>query len=70
MNRDQFLDALRIALNHLYDPDVLRRSPLAAALGVRGRQAPPGGHTEILKSPLQKNRPAPPPPPHTPPPPL
>jgi CheY-like chemotaxis protein len=34
---ETFLDDLRDALNHLYDPDVLRQNPLAALFGVAGR---------------------------------
>ncbi len=59
MNRDQFLDALRIALNHLYDPDVLRRSPLAAALGVADRLDTPAALQKILISAIESLRPAP-----------
>jgi CheY-like chemotaxis protein len=33
---DTLVDHLRSALNHLYDPDELRRSPLAVALGIAG----------------------------------
>lgn len=33
---DTFVGHVRSALNHLYDPDELRRSPLAAACGIAG----------------------------------
>ncbi len=33
---DTFVSHVRSALNHLYDPDELRRSPLAAAFGIAG----------------------------------
>ncbi len=36
---DQFVGCLRSALHHLYDPDQLRRSPLAALFGVGGFDA-------------------------------
>ncbi len=35
--RDAFLGYLRTALTHLYDPGVLRSSPLAALFGLEGR---------------------------------
>lgn len=37
MTREAFLDHLREALNHLYDPERLRRSPLASLFGVANR---------------------------------
>ncbi len=37
LTRDQFIEHLREALNHLYETDRLRRSPLAALFGVAGR---------------------------------
>lgn len=37
LTREQFLEHLREALNHLYETDRLRRSPLAALFGVAGR---------------------------------
>lgn len=37
MTREELLDQLRDALNHLYDPDRLRRSALAARFGVANR---------------------------------
>lgn len=36
-NREEFLDQLHDALNHLYNADQLRRSPLAPRFGVAGR---------------------------------
>ena len=36
---DQFVGHLRSALHHLYDPDQLRRSPLAPLFGVGGFDA-------------------------------
>ncbi len=59
MNREQFLDALRIALNHLYDPDALRRSPLAAAFGVADRLDTPAALQKILTSAIASLRPSP-----------
>lgn len=37
INRDLFIDYLRDALNHLYNADQLRKSPLAELLGVANR---------------------------------
>ncbi len=37
LNREQFLEYLREALNHLYDPERLRKSPLANVFGVANR---------------------------------
>jgi CheY-like chemotaxis protein len=37
LQRDTFLEQLREALQHLYDPDQLRRSPLAAFFGLANR---------------------------------
>ena len=37
LTREEFLEYLREALNHLYDADRLRRSPLAALFGVADR---------------------------------
>ena len=37
MTNEQFLGALRGALNHLYEPDRLRQSPLAALFDVANR---------------------------------
>jgi len=59
MNREQFLDALRTALNHLYDPDYLRRSPLAAHFGVADRLETPAALQRILISAIDSLRPSP-----------
>lgn len=37
---EQFYEALRYALNHLYDPNVQRTSPLAAMLGIHSASSP------------------------------
>ena len=37
LSREQFLEYLREALNHLYDPERLRKSPLANLFGVANR---------------------------------
>src|SRR5512136_2419631 len=37
LSREQFLEYLREALNHLYDPERLRKSPLASLFGVADR---------------------------------
>ncbi len=39
--RMHFIDDLRQALNHLYDPDYLSRSPLHASLGISGQSDRP-----------------------------
>ncbi len=57
MDREQFLDALRTALNHLYDPDALRRSPLAAAFGVADRLDTPAALQRILSAAIESLRP-------------
>lgn len=44
----QFLKHLRIALNHLYDPDQLRQSPLAAFFHVEGHFDTPSAMQRIL----------------------
>lgn len=44
----QFLKHLRIALNHLYDPDELRQSPLAAFFHVEGHFDTPSATQRIL----------------------
>jgi CheY-like chemotaxis protein len=44
----QFLTDLREALNHLYDPDYLRRCPLASLLGVAGRFDTPAQLQRVL----------------------
>ncbi len=46
---DQFVKDLRGALNHLYDPDYLRRSPLAALFGVATRADTPLSMQHILE---------------------
>ncbi|MGD2104688.1 MAG: response regulator [Anaerolineae bacterium] len=48
LTSDQFLEHLRSALNHLYDPDHLRRSPLAPLFGVEGRFDSPYALQRIL----------------------
>lgn len=45
---ESFLQDLRDALNHLYDPDHLRRSPLAGLFGVAGRYDAPSALRRIL----------------------
>ena len=59
MNQEPFLDALRTALNHLYDPDYLRRSPLAARFGVADRLDTPAALQRILTSAIESLRPPP-----------
>jgi CheY-like chemotaxis protein len=59
MNRELFLDALRTALNHLYDPDYLRRSPLAALFAIADRLDTPAALQKILTSAIESLRPSP-----------
>jgi len=56
---EQFLEHLRDALNHLYDPDHLRRSPLAALLGAAERFDTPYVLQRILTEAIANLEPAP-----------
>jgi len=57
MEFEQFLQYLRGALNHLYDPDYLRRSPLAARFGVAERYDTPLAMQRILTDAIEEMRP-------------
>ena len=46
--REEFLKHLRDALNHLQDPNRLRRNPLAALFGVASRVDTPSALQRIL----------------------
>ncbi|MCD6291404.1 MAG: response regulator [Anaerolineae bacterium] len=59
LTREQFLKHLRGALNHLYDdPGYLRRSPLAALLGVADRFDAPAALRRILIEAIESLEPA------------
>lgn len=55
---DTFVGDVRRALNHLYDPDELRRSPLAAAFGVAGDFDAAATLQRILTDAVEALRPA------------
>ncbi|GAP05181.1 response regulator containing a CheY-like receiver domain and a GGDEF domain [Anaerolinea thermolimosa] len=59
MEFEQFLLQLRGVLNHLYDPDYLRRSPLAAWFGVSERYDTPLAIQRILMNAIEDMRPDP-----------
>jgi CheY-like chemotaxis protein len=56
---EPFIHELRNALNHLYDPDYLRASPLAVTLGVSGRFDTPSALQSILTRSIEALKPAP-----------
>jgi CheY-like chemotaxis protein len=56
-NFNEFLQALRGALNHLYDPDYLRRSPLASWLDAAGRYDTSSVMQKILADAIEAMRP-------------
>jgi CheY-like chemotaxis protein len=58
-NSEQFLKNLRDALNHLYDPGRLRRSPLIALFGVADRFDAPAALQRILTEAIEALKPAP-----------
>jgi len=59
LTSEQFLKQLRDALNHLYDPDRLRRSPLAALFGVAERFDTPSSLQRILTEAIESLKPKP-----------
>ena len=59
LTREEFLDHLREALNHLNDPDRLCRSPLAALFGVAGRLDTYAAMQDILVGAIEALRPGP-----------
>ncbi len=59
MTREEFLLYLRDALNHLYDPERLRRNPLAALFGVAHRFDTASALQRILTDAIQSLRPPP-----------
>jgi len=66
MTRDEFVQELRKALNHLYEPHCLRRSPLAALFGVANRFDTPSALARILTEAIETFKPAPGEPPRSP----
>lgn len=54
-----FIKALRTALNHLYDPDVLRHCALAEQLGVSNRFDTPSALQNLLTKAIDGMRPSP-----------
>lgn len=56
---ETFIIELRNALNHLYDPDFLRASPLAVLLGVSGRFDTPSALQGILTRAIEALKPIP-----------
>jgi len=57
LTSEQFLKHLRDALNHLYDPDRLRRSPLAIVFGVADRFDTPSALRRILTEVIESLKP-------------
>lgn len=57
LTREQFLKHLRSALNHLRDPNYLRRSPLATAFGVANRPDTPAALRRILTDAVKSLKP-------------
>jgi len=55
--RGQFLKHLRDALNHLYDPDRLRRNPLGKVFGVADRFNTPSSLQRILTGAIESLKP-------------
>lgn len=66
MTREEFLLHLRDALNHLYDPERLRRNPLAALFGVAHRFDTASALQRILTDAIQSLKPSPGEPPQSP----
>ncbi|MCS7222030.1 MAG: response regulator [Anaerolineae bacterium] len=66
MTREEFLLHLRDALNHLYDPERLRRNPLAALFGVAHRFDTASALQRILTDAIQSLKPPPGEPPQSP----
>lgn len=63
--RKQFLESLRGALNHLYDPEYLSRCPLAEPFGVSNRYDTPTALRRILTEAIERLEPSPSEPPHS-----
>ena len=54
---ENFIHELRNALNHLYDPDFLRSSPLAVMLGLSGRYNTPSALQNLLTRAIDQLKP-------------
>ncbi len=54
---ERFIRDLRNGLNHFYDPDFMRRSPLASLFGVGGRFDTPSALQTVLNSAIESLRP-------------
>jgi CheY-like chemotaxis protein len=65
LTRPQFLDSLRGALSHLYDPDYLNRCALAEVFGVAGRYDSAAAMRRILTEAVEALEPAPSEPPQS-----
>jgi len=57
LTNEQFLKHLRDALNHLYDPDRLRRNPLATLFGLADRFDTPRVLQRVLTEAIQSLEP-------------
>jgi len=57
IHSDTFISYLRSALNHLYEPNQLRRSPLAALLGLAGRVDTPVALQKVLIEAIEQLKP-------------
>lgn len=57
LTREQFLRHLRNALNHLYDPDYLRQSPLVALLDIAHRFDAPSSLQRVLMEAIESLKP-------------
>jgi len=57
LTSEQFLKCLRDGLNHFYDPDHLRQSPLAALFGVADRFDTPSSLQRILTEAIESLKP-------------
>lgn len=62
---DQFVTVVRSAMHYLYDPDHLRRSPLAGLLGVANRPDTPSAMQRILVEFIESLEPGPKEPPES-----
>jgi CheY-like chemotaxis protein len=58
VSQETFFFDLRTALNHLYDPDFLRESPLSFLFGIHGQVDAPKQFQKIVLDAIQKMRPS------------
>ena len=66
MTREEFVEQLRDALNHLYDPERLRGNPLSGVFGVAGRFDTAAALQQILIAAITSLKPPPGEPPQSP----